>query len=197
MNKILDQAESLFLKFGIRSLTMDELSRSLGISKKTLYQRIPNKSDLVSAIITRFIERDKEAVREIIENSSDAIQEIRGFAKHVIQQLRKYPTNYIFELQKYYGESWKVLEAYNSDFIYTIIKENLEKGISQGLYREGMNLDIVSRLYVGKIPIITDEEVFPLKSYEREELFREFILYHLHGIVSKKGLDAIEEHFKI
>lgn len=184
----------MFMRYGIKSITMDDISRKLGISKKTLYQFVDNKGDLINQIFEIQTNIEKEAVTKITAESKDAIDEILGIAKFVTQQLREFSPTVMYDLQKYYRESWMKIEEYHSDYVYSVIKANLERGIEEALYRDNMNPDIVAKLYVGKTMSVVDEETFPLKEYNRENLYKEYINYHIHGIASPMGLALLKQY---
>ncbi len=192
--QILSGTETLFRRYGIKSVTMDDIARHLGISKKTLYQFVENKADLIDQIMTLHLEQEKVMVEEIHEKSVDAIDEILAIARHVIQQLRELSPSLMYDLQKYYKSNWDQMMQLHQVYIYDIIKGNIERGIKEGFYREDLNADIIAKLYVGKTMIVVDEDLFPLKNYNKENLFKEYIRYHIHGIASVKGLALFEKH---
>jgi len=192
--QILKKAEDLFLRYGLKSVTMDDIARDLGISKKTLYQFVNNKSDLLKQIMVNEIEKENEAMIQIKEESKDAIDEMLKMAKYVLTRLRSYPPTIMYDLQKYYRDIWQMIENHHRTYIYTIIKLNIEKGMEQELYRDNLNPDIIAKLYVSKTIIVADEDMFPLQQYNKEDLFKEYMVYHIHGIASKKGLKLLEKH---
>jgi AcrR family transcriptional regulator len=195
-DKILFRAEKLFLRYGFKSITMDDLANELGISKKTLYQHIDNKSDLVDKITEQYILRQKISMDEVSKNAKDAIHEMLLIAKHVIQLLRRMQPTTMYDLKKYYRESWMKIDSFHMIHVYQMIKANILKGIKEGLYREQADADIIAKLYVGKTMILTDETMFPLRDYDREKLFREYIKYHIHGIASAKGIEIFKKYQK-
>lgn len=190
--KILVESEAMFLKYGLKSVSMDDIASNLGMSKKTLYNSFENKKDLINNVILNYIAREKEITEKIIDGTHDAIDEILNIARHVVQFLRQMKPTTMFDLQKYYPESWKLIESLHLKYIENTIKQNIEKGISQGLYRNNIDCAIISKLYVAKTQIINDEKMFPIDDFTREDLFKEFISYHLHGIVSQKGFEKLE-----
>ncbi len=193
---ILQGAAGLFLRYGIKSVTMDDISRELGISKKTLYQHVENKADLIEQTMQAHIDEEKLMITQIRETADDAIHEIVILARHITQVLREMPAGLTYDLQKYYRNCWEIINAYSQTHIYGVIKDNIERGIKQKVYRKDVNPDIIAKLYVGKTSIITDEDVFPLRNYKKDTLFRQYINYHLHGIASTKGLKLLEKHTK-
>lgn len=187
----------MFMKFGIKSVSMDDLARELGISKKTLYQSIDNKEDLVRGVLEARIELDKKLSTLAKEQSDNALEEILVIGRNVVRELREMPDQVIFELKKYYREVFQLVEDFHQDFIFRIIKENIERGAQEGLYREDINAEVVAKLYVGKNIMIVDETTFPLEKYTRDELFQEHFKYHIRGIASDRGLKLLEKYSEI
>jgi len=194
--KILTQAEALFMRVGIKSVTMQDLSRELGISKKTLYQYVENKADLVLKIIFNHAQAEMEAITKITAESRDAIDEMLEIARYSLEQLREISPTMIYDIKKYYRKSWDVLERLHQEHAMGVIVENFKRGVKEGLYRNDFDIDIVSKLYVSKTFLLVEESLFPLRKYDRRHLMNEFIKYHLYGIVSPKGKAVLEENFK-
>ncbi len=194
INKILEGAEHLFMRYGVKSMTMDSISKELGISKKTLYQFVDNKTDLLEQVIKWHLDAELVALTEIRDHAKDAIDEILGIAKYGVEQLRELNPTTIYDLQKHYKKTWDLLESLHMEYVYAFIKGNLERGIEEGLYREDLNPDIVAKLYGGKTLLVVNEDLFPLKDYNKEKLFKEYIQYHIHGVASRKGLKRLEKY---
>lgn len=194
INKILSGADQLFMRYGIKSMTMDSVSKELGISKKTLYQFVDNKTDLLEQVIRWHLQVELADLLEIRKNAKDAIDEILGMAKYGVQKLRELNPTTVYDLQKHYKEVWNLLESLHTEQVYTFIKENLEQGIEQGLYRSDLNADIIAKLYGGKTVLVVNEDLFPLRDYNKEKLFEEYIQYHIHGVASAKGLKQLEKY---
>lgn len=189
--QITAKAKDLFMRYGIKSVSMDDLARDLGISKKTLYQYVDNKADLIEQIFEAHLAQEKLQLQEYKETSSNAIDEILKIARHMIRELRTFSVTVIYDLQKYYRSTWKLLHNVHEQYFFHIIKDNLERGISEGVYRQDMTPDVIAKLYITKSSSVADQECFPLKNYPVEELFIEHMNYHLNGIVSKEGRQAM------
>lgn len=193
---ILEKVHELFMKYGLKSVSMDDISRKLGISKKTLYQCVENKRDLIKEVFQKHIREEEAAINEIVAKSKDAVDEMIEIARFVTALLREVSPTTLYDMQKYYGDIWGMMEALHQDHIYGVIKTNLDRGILEGLYRKNLNTDIIAKLYVGKTLLIVDEDVFPLKDYNKEKLYLEYVHYHLHGIALPKGLKLFEKYTK-
>lgn len=193
-NKILQKAEELFMQYGIKSITMDEVARRLGISKKTLYKYVDNKADLIAKVIGVYIEREKEIMLEITSRGLDAIEEMMQISRHIYGQLQRMNPAAVFDLQKYYYDSWELIHALQDEFTYNMIKANIEKGMREGVYRQSINADIIARFYVGNAHAMVNKNLFSVLKYDMAKLHSAFIEYHLHGIASEHGLKVLKQH---
>jgi AcrR family transcriptional regulator len=194
-NTILQKALLLFFRYGLKSVTMDDIARELAISKKTLYQFFENKNDLLTQIMEIENEKDATITCQIIHKSSDALDELLGHAQHAIGELSKLMSSstMIYDFQKYYREIWSKFENEMNNRIYEGTKNNIERGIREGLYRADVDADIIAKLYVSKMMCFVDEDMFPSKKYDKVKLFKQYLIYHIHGIATAKGLKKLEE----
>ena len=147
---VLTKIEMLFFRYGVKSVTMDDISHHLGISKKTLYQYVDNKRDLIQQIFQKTINEEVLAIDQIVIDAKDAVEEILGSAVYITQQLRQISPQTLYDLQKYYRKSWQMMETYHKNYIQSIIKNNITRGINEGFYRKEIDADIISKLYVEK-----------------------------------------------
>ncbi len=175
---------------------MDDISRKLGISKKTIYNFVATKEDLIAIVLEKHLEKDEKIIKEILANSEDAIDEMVKITRHVLTFLRNMTPSIIYDLKKYHPQSWEKLERIHFAFIEKTIYNNLVRGQKEGIYRLNFDPTIISKLYVHKSTAIADQDKFPLEDFDRVKLFKEMIRYHLHGIVSDKGSQLIEQQHK-
>ncbi|MEP7320893.1 MAG: TetR/AcrR family transcriptional regulator [Saprospiraceae bacterium] len=192
---ILTRAKSLFTKCGVKSITMDDLAKGMGISKKTLYEKIDSKASLVEQMVLHHIRDEKKALVKIKSQSANAVEEMILIARYVIQLLQQVSPNVIFEIKKYYWESWKKLEKLNHEHIHSVIQQNLKLGIEQGFYRSDLSIEIISRHYVTLASTIMDMDLFPPHQFAMDLIFKETILYHLRGITTPVGWEMCLKHF--
>ena len=189
--QILQGAEELFFRYGVKSVTMDDISRQIGISKKTLYLFVDNKADLIEKIFHRSCEVEITMMAELRKSSKDAIDEMFKLAEYIIGMLRNMSPSLVYDLRKYYMPTWSTIESLHKEHVSSLIKENLELGKKQGVYRKEINTDIIAKLYAGKTSLIVDQELFPIPQYNQAELFKSYFSYHIHGIASPKGLKPV------
>lgn len=190
---LLNHIEGLFMKYGIKSLTMDDVASDLGISKKTLYQWFTSKDDLVFKVLSHHISREKSQCMQLTASASNAIEEILVLLDKNSQEMNQMKTNVVYDLQKYHREAWEMVRKYQHDFVYKVIKENIKRGRKEGLYREDFDIDIIVKLHLATVFNLFDPELFPDSVTARVTLFKEYMLHFLHGIITTKGLAYLKK----
>jgi TetR/AcrR family transcriptional regulator, cholesterol catabolism regulator len=195
---ILQRTEILFFKYGIKSVTMDDIARELSISKKTLYQFFENKNDLLTHVLKEAQDRDVANMAHSFTHSQDAIDENLKMAKHIVGELTKLKSaqSVLYDLKKYYNDLWKHFEANMNDNVYNSTLQNLERGKKEGLYRENVDSDMIAKLYVSKMMCFVDEDMFPSKNYDKVKLFTQYLVYHIRGVATTKGLKKLDEQLE-
>lgn len=186
-NNLLEASLKLFMKYGIKSVSMDDLARSLGISKKTIYASFKNKKELVSKVVTSFCEAEEEDIQEIIASHSNAVQQMLKIGEYIFGFLRDMKPSLVYDLKKYHPEVWKYINFDHYGNIEKTIKQNILVGQKSGLYRKTIDENIISKLYIGQSRVIFDDDLFPIDDFEKPTLFKEFFFYHLYGICTEKG----------
>lgn len=194
---IIEKAGELFKKYGIKSVSMDDIAQQLSISKKTLYQYFKDKADLVVKVV-KFHNCDKDLKFMEINNSNlNAIDSLIEVSKHLIEMLKDINPPILYDLRKYYPELTKDLIISRKEHIYTNIKNNLIKGMEEGLYRQDMNPDIITSLYVKRMDDVFLEDDNYLNKFPHHEIYTQLFIYHIRGIVSNKGLAYFENKIKL
>lgn len=193
MNELIERATETFMKFGIRSVTMDDLARNLRVSKKTLYQVASDKGDLVMKCMEYGNEQDQCAVLEIRSKELNAIDELYEISKMVSEHLKDVHPSIFYDLEKYYPEAWDAMHSFKHDYIYKCIHANLENGKEEGLYRVDANAHVIAMIYTRLIPDLLDPEAMPEAKLSSAEIYLEFFRYHIRGIASQKGIDYLKK----
>ena len=190
--KWLRRIAELFMRLGIKSLTMDDVARELGISKKTLYQFVENKDDLVKKVIELHLSQECNRSEEVARLAKDALDEMLIVLKESVGDMQSMKANIVYELQKYHRDAWDLLQDYQRGFLFKIVKDNLERGIREGYYRNDLDVDITAKLHLVQSFAIFDETWSPKPPYSGETLFREAIMLYLQSILSEKGRQALK-----
>lgn len=189
-SKILQQTFALIMKYGIKSVSMEDISRNIGISKKTIYQHFDSKKTLIKEVVADHIANDQIALRQIIDNATDAIDEMVLVAQHVLHFLRGMSPSMMFDTRKYYPTIWQMVENQHIGFFLDITRKNILRGQKEGLYLTDINPEIVARIYVHQSLALSDETIFPLSTFTRSELYQAIVTYHIRGIMTDKGREV-------
>lgn len=191
---ITQQAEALFLKYGFKSISMDDICQKLRISKKTLYQHVANKSELVKDVIEHRISENQREVSEIRETANDPIEELLLMARMIIKLLLEMSPTTLYDLQKYYHDLWQFIDSMRRDILYGVITENLTRGKSQKIYRSDIDIDLIASLYLQMSTFMFDQKAIDATRERKVKLYYEFVKYHIRGIATKKGHDLLNQY---
>ena len=191
---LLNKSRELFMRNGVKSLTMDEIAKEMGMSKKTIYQFVENKSELIKLTMKDFLDEERTQMEAILKSPGNSIDEMISMVEYFLQVVREFKATTLHDIQKYYPETWNMYNEYRFNFMLNLIQENLKKGVKEGYYRADLDTDIIARIYVLAIEILLNQDLFPTKQYTFLSIYREFLNYHLRGIVSPKGLAYLGVH---
>jgi AcrR family transcriptional regulator len=193
---IADRARGVFMKYGIRSVSMDDICRELGMSKKTLYQYFGNKSDLVRRMLQQSIEDFEVHINAIRQQGHDAIDDLLEMSRVIDEHMKKVSLAISFDLQKYYPEIHREYLEKKRDFASRYLRENIEKGIKEGYYRPDLNIDLIAKLYIQKIEDLHDPNYYKSDEISFTEVFHVMFENHVRGIANENGLRYYEERKK-
>ena len=180
---------ALYLKFGIRSVTMDDVASEFGISKKTLYQYFSDKKELVSEVIDFYLENPAfDFSKQKYANAIDGMFDIRA---HVVKLFQFFNNNVEYDLKKLYPDLYKkIYEAKRKRILDNTIT-NITQGIEQGMYRQELDAVLMAKLQVGRMLLIfnPDHKVFEENEIVSIEVFDKVMDYHMHGVCTPEGID--------
>lgn len=190
-DKILKKAADMFLNFGFKSVTMDDIANELGISKKTIYTHFSTKLKLVEAATFYVLDNINETISTVCAANHNPIKEIFTIKSMVHDQLKNEKSSPAYQLQKYYPKIFKQVKDKQFESVNLCIVENLKRGIKDGYYRSDINLDLITRFYFSGNMSLTNYELFPLDVYAISALKDAFLEYHVRAIATEKGLNIL------
>jgi len=190
--RIIAGAAELFRVYGIRAVTMDAIASHLGISKRSIYERFIDKDTLLFAVINSMIEKQRETMEGILAGSPDVITAIftiirmgRGHAATINPLISA-------DLKKYHSKVMQKLKETCGHPDYESAGRILDMGISQGIFRDEINVEIVSRAFRGIGSLTGDEELFPSERFMKRDLMRNIMVNFLRGISTPRGIELID-----
>jgi len=193
LTDVLERVRELFFKYGVRSVSMDDICRDLGISKKKLYQLFSSKNELVE----KLLELERQNFEIIFDTYSfegvNAIDILLTVSKEVGERFRDVSPSMTFDLKKYYPDIYHTHIEERIDFIFKKIQINLEKGVNQGVYRDDLSIELVARIYIRRLIDLHNPEFFPADKFSFQTLFEAMFDNFIRGIANPKGIEYYEK----
>lgn len=186
-DKILKGAEGLFTKYGVRSISMDDIARHLSVSKKTLYQHFTDKEDIVTLVFESVLSESRKEFEAIHETAENAIDELAKLSVCLKKNVDEINPSLLFDLQKYYPKAWAVWLEFKRMCIYDSIKKNLDQGIAEGFYRPEINTEILSIVRMALIETAFDDKTFSHDKFKMTEVQMQIFEHFVYGILTEKG----------
>ena len=190
-DKIIIKSTELFLNLGFKSVTMDDISTEMGISKKTIYVYFKNKTKLVEAVTFYLFDTICHGIDCIFEKSNNPIEELYEIKMFVMHHLKNEKTSPQYQLRKYYFEIHEKLREKQFEKMHESVSKSLEHGKETGVFRNTINVDFISRMYFNGMTGIKDESIFPSSHFKMEDLMEDYLEYHLRAIVTEKGMKIL------
>ena len=191
LNNILEKVLALFKRYGTRSVTMDDIARELGVSKKTLYQEFTDKDDLINRVIDYDMEQSKGFLEEVRQSDSNAVQELFIVNRRMHSVRTLYSPTFYFDLKRNNPEIYNRWIQDKRSNMYTVITTNLRKGKQEGIYRAEIDEHIIGRLHIARLEMLEANEIIEEQERLSKDFIQEVFIYHLHGICNEQGLKLI------
>lgn len=193
LKEILERTVELFYEFGIRNLNMDDISRSLGISKKTLYQYVKSKEDLIEKLFYYDEMKWDIEMAKMLTKDLNAIEILLQVSLKVFEEMGRFNPKLTFELKKYYETIFQQFMVRKQNHIFKQISRNIERGIVQGLYRSDINVELVAGLYVRNLVMTHNSDICISQEISFEQLFEVMFENHIRAISTPEGIAYFEK----
>ncbi|MEJ7767162.1 MAG: TetR/AcrR family transcriptional regulator [Chitinophagaceae bacterium] len=189
--RLLQKAAELFLIYGIRSITMDEIALQLGISKKTIYQFYADKNELVRAVILKVLVHNQDCCQAHKKFAKNAIHEVFLAMEMAEQTFANINPSMLHDIEKYHPLAYEKFVDFKNNYLYPMIKENLDLGIKEGLYRDDINTSIMSLIRLETIMLPFSQIIFSRPQFKMAEVQQQLIEQFVFGVASLKGYKLI------
>jgi AcrR family transcriptional regulator len=189
--RILLRAHELFNKYGLRSVSMDDIAAQLGMSKKTLYQYYTDKDELVDAVFAAMMEHNQTQCKLDRQRAENPIHEVFLAFDMVQEMFANMNPAVLFEMQKYHPVTFKKFQEYKNGFLYGMIRTNIEAGMRDELYREDIDVDVLTRYRIHSIMLAFDPEVFPSNRTRLVHIEQQLLEHFMYGVATAKGQKLI------
>jgi AcrR family transcriptional regulator len=195
--KILKGAEELFKKYGVRSISMDDIARHLSVSKKTLYQHYADKEDIVTMACKAHLEKNAEEFDHIRNTAKNAIDELAKLSVCLKRNMQELNPSLLFDLQKYHPRAWAEWVNHKNKFIRCAVVRNLLQGIEEGYFRPEIDAEVIASVRLELVQLGFDEEIFPRERYRLPEVQMQIFDHFVYGLVTDKGRKLYQKYKEV
>jgi AcrR family transcriptional regulator len=194
VERIINGSEELFFQAGIRSVTMDDIARHLGMSKKTIYQFFSDKNELINALVDKRLREDRDQLFALISSSGNMIEELISMTKGAEEIFSRINPVVVHDLQKYHPEAWSRFQKFKAEFLVDTLEKLLLKGIRQGYIRKDIDVKILAKMRVSQIELGFNTTIFPLVEFSTRKVQQQFLEHFNYGICTLNGIAVLNQH---
>ena len=192
--QLIRTAHDMFMRLGIKSVSMDDIAREMGVSKKTIYVEVSNKEELIKLVMEDDYCEDMKTLALNRGEAVDAIDEFLRNSRYFIRQMRAMSPATLRDLQKYYPVIWKSLVQNHHLEFRKSLTVNLERGLEEGIYRNDMDSIIIARFYSSMMMSVVDTSIFPAQERSISDIISQLSRYHFYGIVNQFGRERLDKY---
>lgn len=192
--ELIGAAMALFMRNGIRSMTMDALAREMGVSKKTLYKFVANRNEMVLKCLDFFLESILHDVERIRGEAANAIEELVMIDRLTSSRLCNIQPNLLFDLEHYYPAVYAQIMDKRKELMVGQTKANICRGQEEGLFRKGINPSYIAEFHYSTMLWITSPDIIGQPGYSIADVLRESLFYHVHGMATSKGVQLLNQY---
>ena len=185
--KLYARIRSLFMQYGIRSLTMDDIARQLRISKKTIYKHVRDKAQLVKHCVTCHIAEMNDELAEVRKSHIDAVEQMIAIGAFIVTKVGNMHPSVFFDLEKYHPDALHLIEDNKENVTRQVIEDNIRLGIGQGVYRADMDPEIIARAFMHLTDGLLHGRMNNPMDRSFKDTYNELFRYHFYGIATEKG----------
>ena len=191
---IINQSFVQFKQFGFKNVTMDDLARSIGISKKTIYENFKDKDELVLEVMKHILTSNENEMEVCCQTSKNAIEQLFSILKIVGKMIQGMNLVSFMDLRKYYPQAYLFLENHKQEQMLGHIKKNLSQGIQEGLYRPELDIEIIAKYRMETSMMVFQNNLFPQNLYNIIQVNNEMFAHYIYGIATLKGNKMIDKY---
>jgi AcrR family transcriptional regulator len=191
---ILERVGDLYRKYGIKSVTMDDAARELGISKKTLYTFVKDKEDLVKQVMMQERYKMHHRFEGLMSERHNAIEELFEVNKQIKIMIREHSTTIDYDLKKYFPALFREIFEDTRQNMYEAVLKNIKRGKEEGLFRKDLNEEVIARLHVSRIMGMSENPHFSIEEITSDKVYNEIMVYHIRGMANENGIKYLEEN---
>ena len=184
----------LFRQYGFKTITMDDIARAAGISKKTLYQHFDSKNEVVKAVLIWYKSQMTDTCTGLMshtENALEAMVKVMAFVDETNKQINPIALN---ELHRFFPDAYEQFRALLVEKDVAMIRENLITGMKEGVYRQNLNADLLARYRLETSLLILQPNLMVNERNSLLKVHQEIAEHFLFGIMSQRGIELYQQY---
>lgn len=186
-DKILKGAEELFMRYGVRSISMDDIARHLGVSKKTLYQHFADKDELVMMVSKSYMQIHANEFEEIRKTSANTVEELARISVCMKKNMEGLNPAMLFDLQKFHPKAWSIWLDFKNKYIRESVITTLKQGITDGFVRPDIDPEVLAAVRIELVQMAFNPDVFPRERFNLADVQVQIFDHFVLGLVTEKG----------
>lgn len=175
------------MKYGVRSISMDDIARHLAVSKKTLYQHFADKDELVLMVSKSHLKDEKQLYETITSKSSNSIEELHKISLCMRRDMEEMNPTLLFDIEKFYPKAFEVYTDFKNKFVRQSIVKNIKQGIEEGYFRPEINPEIIASLRLNNVEAAFNDRLFPKEKFNLAAVQVQLFEFFIYGICTEKG----------
>ena len=187
--RIVDLAMRTFAARGIRAVKMDDVAKTLGISKRTLYELYDNKEALVCEGIKKYRERYEHQMHIMSKESANVMDVVLKTYKLKIEEFKVTCPQFYIDLKKYPKVLAMLDEGTKKNRMHFI--EFLKRGVEEGFFRSDVDFDLVSQMFEAIGQYVMSHQLF--ENHSMEAIFKSMVFSSLRGICTRQGVEIVDK----
>ena len=192
---IISKAQTLFYRYGIRSITMDFIASELGMSKRTLYENFKNKDALIIACMERDRQQQEREMCQIFSSKTNTIEKLVRCYNRIIYYIKQTSRSFQLDIEHMRSKVSEEADKYREkQFHY--IRTILQTGVEEGLVRSDLNLDIATSLHNRQLMWIRKVKNTHADEMNHGEILEVYTKIFLYGIVTDKGRKVLDKNYE-
>jgi Transcriptional regulator len=193
-NRIVEHAMNLFAQKGCKTLTMDEVATTLGVSKRTIYENFSNKNELIEACLDQFFTKHEQNIKMILKSSDNIIDAMFKQMHTESKMMRKVKFNFFDEIRKYYPEVYtNIIKGYRDKHLFNS-QELLLKGQKEGVIRKDLNVEMLSTIMHELTTTMLNGDMFANYDFDQKEMMGVLMHAIMRGTCSDKGIVIFDKY---
>lgn len=192
--RIQQKAHDMVMQYGIRSVSMDDIANALGMSKKTIYQYYADKDELVDAVVEDELKKTENDCDACRINAKDAVEEVVLTMNQIHDQFQNMNPVILFDMEKFHPNAFQKFLKHKNEFLFRVIKQNIERGVIEELYRPELNVDVLSKYRLESMLLAFNIYVFPPGKYKLVDVTEIIMENFIYGLATIKGYKLIVKY---